>query len=48
MFQEESKLYVYNKGDETKLVFRVLQKIEELNGYWETIVDAQTGEIIQL
>ena len=46
VYQKETKLYVYNKLDFTKLVYRVLTKSEGLNGYWETIVDAQSGEII--
>lgn len=44
--QKEIKLYVYNKLEETKLVYRVTTMSEFLNGYWETIVDAKTGEVL--
>jgi len=44
--QKEIKLYVYNKLDETKLVYRVTTMSEFLNGYWETIVDAKTNEVL--
>ena len=44
--QKEIKLYVYNKFEETKLVYRVTTLSEFLNGYWETIVDAKTSEVI--
>lgn len=44
--QEEIKLYVYNKLDGTKLVYRVTTMSEFLIGYWETIVDAQTGAVL--
>ena len=43
---QDVKLYVYNKLDETKLVYQVLTKSEFLNGYWETIVDAKTGDVL--
>lgn len=43
---QDVKLYVYNKLDETRLVYRVLTKSEFLNGYWETIVDAKSGTIL--
>ncbi len=45
--QKEVKLYVYNKLNETKLVYRVTTNSEFLNGHWETIVDAKTGEVLQ-
>jgi predicted small secreted protein len=44
--QREVKLYVYNKLDETKLVYRVTTLSEFLNGYWETIVDAKSGAVL--
>ena len=44
--QKEIKLYVYNKLDETKLVYRVTTMSEFLIGYWETIVDAKTNEVL--
>lgn len=44
--REESKLYVYNKMGSTKLVY--VNKIRATTpiGYWEVIVDAQTGEVL--
>jgi len=44
--QKEIKLYVYNKFENTSLVYRVTTMSEFLNGYWETIVDATTGEVL--
>ncbi|MCQ4141993.1 T9SS type A sorting domain-containing protein [Chryseobacterium sp. EO14] len=46
---EETKLYVYltDSGD-TKLVYRVLTSSFENPGSWETIIDAQTGEVISV
>jgi len=46
---EENKLFVYltDSGD-TKLVFRVLTNSHDNPGSWETIIDAQTGEIISV
>ncbi len=43
---QEVKLYVYNKFDETKLVYRVITVSEFLIGNWETIVDAKTNEVL--
>ncbi|GAA0723772.1 hypothetical protein GCM10009430_27580 [Aquimarina litoralis] len=45
--REESKLYVYNKTGTTKLVY--VNKIRATTpiGYWQVIVDATTGEIIE-
>jgi len=43
---QDVKLYVYNKLENTRLVYRVLTKSEFLNGYWETIVDAKSGDVI--
>lgn len=45
---QDCKLYVYNKTGETKLVYRVLTDTENINGSWEAIVDAQTGEVLSL
>ena len=45
---QDCKLYVYNKSNETKLIYRVLTDTENINGSWEAIVDAQTGEVISL
>lgn len=46
---EESKLFVYvtDQGD-TKLVYRVITNSFENPGDWETIIDAQTGEVISV
>jgi zinc metalloprotease ZmpB len=43
---QECKLFVYNKLDTTKLVYRILTDISTKAGSWETIVDAQTGAVI--
>lgn len=46
---EEIKLFVYvtEKGD-TKLVYRVMTSSFDNPGDWETIIDAQNGEIISV
>ncbi|WP_179473593.1 T9SS type A sorting domain-containing protein [Chryseobacterium sp. H1D6B] len=46
---EENKLFVYltDSGD-TKLAYRVLTNSHDNPGSWETIVDAQNGEIISV
>jgi predicted small secreted protein len=43
---QESKLFIYNKLDSTKLVYRVLTDAYSKAGSWETIIDAQTGIVI--
>lgn len=43
---QECKLFVYNKLGSTKLVYRILTDSFSKTGSWETIVDAQTGDII--
>src|SRR5690606_27018443 len=46
---ENTQLYVYlTEEDETKLVYRVLTSSYENPGSWETIIDAQTGDIISV
>lgn len=45
---QDCKLYVYNKLNQTRLIYRVLTDTENINGSWEAIVDAQTGEVISL
>jgi len=45
---QDCKLYVYNKSGETNLVYRVLTDTENINGSWEAIVDAQSGEVLSL
>ncbi|CDF81249.1 propeptide, peptidase M4/M36 [Formosa agariphila KMM 3901] len=44
--QKESKLYVYNDDGATLLVYRVTTNSRTLNGFWETIINAKTGDII--
>jgi Zn-dependent metalloprotease len=47
--REENKLYVYlTESGDTKLVYRVLTSSFENPGSWETIIDAQTGEVIRV
>ncbi len=43
---KESKLYVYNKLESTKLVYRFVTRSDNLTGGWETIVDAHTGDVL--
>ncbi len=43
---QECKLFVYNKFNTTKLVYRVLTDSYAKTGSWETIVDAQSGEVL--
>ena len=44
--QQEQKLYVYPTDSDTKLAYSIKTLSKTLNGYWETIVDAHTGNII--
>ncbi|WP_159022124.1 T9SS type A sorting domain-containing protein [Formosa sp. L2A11] len=44
--QKESKLYVYNNNGETELVYRVTTNSKTLDGFWETLINANTSEII--
>jgi predicted small secreted protein len=43
---QEVKLFVYNKFETTKLVYRVLTDSFSKKGSWETIIDAETGLVI--
>ncbi len=43
---QENKLVVYDKLGGTKLVYRVVTDSFSKAGSWETIVDAQTGEVL--
>ena len=43
---QECKLFVYNKLNGTKLVYRVVTDSFSKTGSWETIVDAQTGAVL--
>ena len=45
---QENKLFVYNKLNETKLVYRVVTSFEEKSGSWEVIIDANTGEVLSV
>ncbi len=42
----DNKLYVYNKLNETKLVYRLAIASSNKTGLWETIVDAHSGEVL--
>ncbi|WP_066223058.1 T9SS type A sorting domain-containing protein [Formosa haliotis] len=44
--QKESKLFVHEIDGATKLVYRVTTNSKTLNGFWETIIDAKTSEIL--
>ena len=44
--QQEVKLYVYNKFETTKLVYRVTINSEFITGHWEAIIDAKTNEVL--
>lgn len=46
IYHKESKLFVYNKLNETKLVYRVVTMSEFKNGGWETIIDAHNGNVL--
>ena len=45
---QESKLFVYNKADVTKLTYRIFTSFEEKSGGWEVFVDANSGEILSV
>lgn len=45
---QEAKLYVYNKVQPTKLVYRVLTEVDNKPGDWEVFVDAKTSQIISV
>ncbi len=45
---QESKLFVYNKIQPTKLVYRVVTAAEDKTGSWEVIVDAKTSQVISV
>ena len=42
----ETKLYVYNKLETTKLIYRVIIEPDFPTGSWEVLVDAQNGDIL--
>ncbi|MHA7942443.1 T9SS type A sorting domain-containing protein [Formosa sp. 3Alg 14/1] len=44
--QKDSELLVYNNEGTTQLVYRVTTNSKTLNGFWETIIDAHSGEVI--
>jgi len=46
IYHKESKLYLYNKLNDTKLVYRVVTMSELKSGAWETIIDAHNGSIL--
>jgi hypothetical protein len=43
---QESKLYVINMANATKLVYRVVTNVSDRKGSWEVIVDAKTSQIL--
>ncbi len=43
---QDIKLLVYNKLDNTKLVYRVIIEPEYPTGSWEILIDANNGEVI--
>lgn len=45
---QECNLFVYNKLESTKLVYRVVTNSYDKIGSWETIVDAQNGTILSV
>lgn len=45
---QEIKLFVYNKLEETKLVYRTVTSFEEKSGTWEVIIDAIDGKILSV
>lgn len=45
---QESKLFVYNKLEGTKLVYRTLTSFEEKPGSWEVIIDAVNGAVLSV
>lgn len=45
---QESKLYVVDFENTTKLVYRVVTSAEDLSGSWEVLVDANTSEILSV
>lgn len=45
---QESKLYIIDFQNITKLVYRVVTSAEDLAGSWEVLVDANTSEILSV
>lgn len=45
---QECNLFVYNKLEATKLVYRVVTNSYDKIGSWETIVDAQNGNVLSV
>lgn len=45
---QESNLFVYNKLETTKLVYRTITSFEEKPGTWEVIIDATNGVILSV
>lgn len=48
IYEQECKLFVYNKLESTKLVYRVITASELQSGDWETIIDAKTGAVLSM
>lgn len=45
---QESNLFVYNKLEDTKLVYRTITSFEERPGTWEVIIDAVNGTVLSV
>lgn len=45
---QESNLFVYNKLETTKLVYRTVTSFEEKPGTWEVIIDAINGAVLSV
>lgn len=45
---QECNLFVYNKLESTKLVYRVVTNSHAKTGSWETIIDAQNGNVLSV
>ena len=45
---QESNLFVYNKSENTSLIYRVVTNFEENPGSWEVIIDAMSGAILSV
>lgn len=45
---QESNLFVYNKLETTKLVYRTITSFEEKPGTWEVVIDAINGNVLSV
>jgi len=44
---EDTKLFVYNKLESTRLIYQVIIEAEIPTGSWQILIDANTGEILK-